>query len=118
MSEGDIPLLALAAFSHQFLAHLETVHLTDSSIMFARYVSRTLIRRSELMMTGVRHANVTRAISAPSVRNAEEPAPESADLIRDCIKGLMEKQRDVAALKPITDAKLQQRLQAFQVSQT
>lgn len=92
--------------------------------MFARHVSRTLVRRSKLMATigiGVRHANVARAISAPSVQKSvfvEEPAPESADLIRDCIKGLMEKQRDVEALKPITDAELQQRVQAFQASAT
>lgn len=67
---------------------------------------------------GPRHPNVTRTLSAASVRKpafVEEPASESADLIRDCIKGLMEKQRDVEALKPITDAELQQRLQAFQV---
>jgi transcriptional regulator of met regulon len=89
--------------------------------MLARHVSRTLVRHSKRMTVGLRHANVTRTLSAASVQKSafvEEPAPESADLIRDCIKGLMEKQRDVESLKPITDAELQQRLQAFQVGPT
>jgi hypothetical protein len=61
---------------------------------------------------------MTRALSAASVRKpavVEEAAPESVDLIRDCIKGIMKKQQDDEARKPITDDKLKQRLQAFQV---
>lgn len=49
----------------------------------------------------------------------KEPSTEveNADLIRDYIKGLMSEQEDdEAALKPISDDELQQRLDHFQVS--
>jgi hypothetical protein len=93
--------------------------------MLARNVCRTLVRRSVLAaasVDGPRRATlaVTRTLSAASVRKpavvVEDAAPESVDLIRDCIKGIMMKQQDDEARKPIiTDDQLKRRLQAFEV---
>lgn len=66
--------------------------------------------------------SATRANHAPTIGAAArkpsvvEPTVESADMIRDYIKGLMEKQQDdEVVLKPISDEALEQRLDQFQV---
>ena len=85
--------------------------------MFTRHVSRMLLQRTKGLS---QNASMTRCFGAAARKtNAAcvEPTTESADLIRDYIKGLMEKkQSDEVILKPITDDELQQRLDSFQVS--
>jgi hypothetical protein len=61
---------------------------------------------------------MTRCFGAAARKTSFEPSTEveNEDMIRDYIKGLMDKQQDDQdALKPISDEDLQQRLDHFQV---
>jgi hypothetical protein len=89
------------------------------NIMFSRKVSRTLLRRSLSLNTAARanHATTLRCFGAAARKpSVEEQTTESADMIRDYIKGLMEKEQDEeVVLKPISDEDLEQSLEQFQV---
>ena len=85
--------------------------------MFTRHLSKTLLRRTSTQLTY--HATVSskRCFGAAARKpNVIETNTESADLIRDYIKGLMEKEEsDELILKPITDEELDHGFQQFQV---
>lgn len=66
---------------------------------------------------GLRHAVVTRTFVA-AAREQEPAFAETNDMIRDYIKGIMDKQNSEELLRPITNDELDKRVHDFQVRST
>ena len=89
--------------------------------MFTRCISRSILRQASVRLInaqGVNHMTRCFGAAAPQKSCVESSTEvENEDMIRDYIKGLMEKhQQDEVVLKPIGDEDLQKRLDHFQVS--
>ncbi len=95
---------------------------SNYTTMFARRISQSILRQTSARFTfSAQSVNInymTRCFGAAARKTSFEPSTEveNEDMIRDYIKGLMDKQQDDQdALKPISDEDLQQRLDHFQV---
>ena len=92
----------------------------QTTTMFARRISQSILRQTSARFTfNAQSVNyMTRCFGAAARKTSFEPSTEveNEDMIRDYIKGLMDKQQeDQVVLKPISDEDLQQRLDHFQV---